>query len=35
MHKQDLALNKLQWSICNKIKPNQTKPNKIVIVRSE
>ena len=24
---QDLALNNLQWLICHKIKPNQTKPN--------
>ena len=25
MYKEDLALNKLQWLICYKIKPNQTK----------
>ena len=23
----DLALNNLQWFICHKTKPNQTKPN--------
>ena len=23
----DLALNNLQWLICHKTKPNQTKPN--------
>ena len=27
MHKEDLALNNLQWLICYKIKPNQTKSN--------
>ena len=26
MYKQDLALNNLQWFICLKTKPNQTKP---------
>ena len=26
MYKQDLALNNLQWLICHKTKPNQTKP---------
>ena len=25
MNKPDLALNNLQWLICNKTKPNQTK----------
>ena len=25
MYKMDLALNNLQWLICNKNKPNQTK----------
>ena len=25
--KMDLALNNLQWLICHKTKPNQTKPN--------
>ena len=25
--KMDLTLNNLQWLICHKIKPNQTKPN--------
>ena len=25
MYKEDLAFNNLQWSICHKIKPNQTK----------
>ena len=24
MHKQDLALNSIQWLICHKIEPNQT-----------
>ena len=24
MHKEDLALNNLQWLICHKTKPNQT-----------
>ena len=27
MYKQDLALNNLQWLICHKTQPNQTKPN--------
>ena len=27
MFKEDLVLNKLQWLICYKTKPNQTKPN--------
>ena len=26
MNKKDLAFNKLQWSICHKTTPNQTKP---------
>ena len=26
MYKEDLALNNLQWLICHKTKPNQTKP---------
>ena len=26
----DLALNNLQWLICHKTKPNQTKPNHVV-----
>ena len=25
MYKEDLALNDLQWLICHKTKPNQTK----------
>ena len=25
MYKEDLALNNLQWLICHKTKPNQTK----------
>ena len=27
MYKEYLALNNLQWLICHKIQPNQTKPN--------
>ena len=27
MYKEGLALNNLQWLICHKTKPNQTKPN--------
>ena len=27
MDKMDLALNNLQWLICHKTQPNQTKPN--------
>ena len=27
MYKEDLVLNNLQWSICHKIKPNQTEPS--------
>ena len=27
MNKLDLALNNIQWLICHKTKPNQTKPN--------
>ena len=30
MYKPDLALNKPQWLICHKTKPNQTKPNQRV-----
>ena len=30
MYKLDLALNNLQWLICHKTRPNQTKPNLIV-----
>ena len=26
MYEKDLALNNLQWLICHKTKPNQTKP---------
>ena len=29
MYKEDLALNNLQWLVCHKTKPNQTKPNQI------
>ena len=29
MYKEDFALNNLQWLICHKAKPNQTKPNQI------
>ena len=32
MYKEDLALNNLQWLICHKIKPNQTKPNPMYLV---
>ena len=27
-YETDLVLNNLQWLICHKTKPNQTKPNK-------
>ena len=27
MYKQDLSLNNLQWLICHKTQPNQTKPS--------
>ena len=27
MYEQDLTLNNLQWLICQKTQPNQTKPN--------
>ena len=30
MYKEDLALNNLQWLICHKTQPNQTKQNQIV-----
>ena len=26
MYEEDMALNNLQWMICHKIQPNQTKP---------
>ena len=29
LYKKDLTLNKLQWLICHKTKPNQTKPDSI------
>ena len=29
MYKEDMALNNLQWLVCHKTKPNQTKPNHI------
>ena len=32
MYKKDLALNNLQWLICQKIKPNQTDPNHIYLI---
>ena len=28
MYKEDRGLNNIQWLICNKTKPNQTKHNK-------
>ena len=31
MYKKDLALNTLQWLICHKTKPNQTKPNLLML----
>ena len=30
MYKKDLALNNLQWLICHKNQPNQTKLNKLL-----
>ncbi len=30
--KEDLVLNNLQWLICHKTKPNQTKPNHIYLI---
>ena len=33
MYKEDLALNNLQWLICYKTKPNQTKPNQIISIQ--
>ena len=27
MYKEDFVLNNLQWLMCDKTKPNQTKPN--------
>ena len=36
MYKKDLALNNLQWSICHKTKPNQTKKqNKAIFSDNE
>ena len=32
MYIEDLALNNLQWLICYKTKPNQTKPNYIYLI---
>ena len=32
MNKEDLALNNLQWLICHKTKPNQTKPKQILYI---
>ena len=32
MYKQDLALNNLQELICQRIQPNQTKPNHHLLV---
>ena len=32
MHKKDLALNDLQWLICHKIQPKQTKQNQIIYI---
>ena len=32
MYKEDMALNNLQWLICHKTKPNQTKPNHIYLI---
>ena len=29
MYKKDLALNNLQWLICHKTKPNQTKQSEL------
>ena len=31
MYKEDLTLNNLQWLICHKTKPNQTKLNQILL----
>ena len=31
MYKMDLALNNLQWLMCHKTKPNETKSNKVVV----
>ena len=32
MNKKYLALNNLQWLICHKTQPNQTKPNPIYLI---
>ncbi len=32
MYEEDLALNNLQWLICHKTKPNQTKANHIYLI---
>ena len=32
MYKEYLAVNNLQWLICHKTKPNQTKPNFIYLI---
>ena len=32
MYEEDLALNNLQWLICHKDVPNQTKPNTLGLV---
>ena len=34
MYEKDLALNNLQWLICHKIKPIQTKPRKQYALKS-
>ena len=31
MYKEDLALINLQWLICHKTQPNQTKPNQSLV----
>ena len=33
MYKMDLRLNNLQWLICHKTKPNQTKPKQYLQVK--
>ena len=32
MYKEGLALNNLQWLICHKTQPNQTKPNPVYLI---
>ena len=32
MYKEDLVLNNLQWLVCHKTKPSQTKPNHIYLI---